>query len=152
MVALKTLIPATALLFSTSANAIGCYVTGKSFDNMHGALNTFGVGTTEEVKNDINTTCGIVAGKTFKRGDPSYSRCSTWEVYVGDGAWNHINWEIRLQDGGSADSLVMSYEKCVNALNRELGGCSTGSEQNNGGFYYKIDPNNGPCGTPQSDS
>jgi hypothetical protein len=119
---------------------------------MHGALNTFGVDTTEEVKNDINTTCGIVAGKTFKRGDPSYSRCSTWEVYVGDGAWNHINWEIRLQDGGSVDSLVMSYEKCVNALNRELGGCSTGSEQNNGGFYYKIDPNNGPCGTPQSDS
>jgi hypothetical protein len=70
-------------------------------------------------------------------------------LYVGDGSWNHINWEIRLQDGGSADNLIMSYEKCVNALNRELGGCANGSEQNNGGFWYKIDPNYGPCGTPQ---
>lgn len=149
MVAFKTLIPTAAILLG-SANAIGFYVGGKNFGNMHGSLEASGVDTYEEEKADIKSTCDIVAGKTFKHGDPPYSRCRTWEVYVGDETLNHINWEIRLADGGSDDSFVMSYEKCVNALKRELDACATSSEQNNGGFWYKIDPNNGPCGTPQT--
>ncbi|KAM0719082.1 hypothetical protein Q7P37_004987 [Cladosporium fusiforme] len=147
MVSIKTLIPSALVLLAGSANALGCYSNGQSFKNMHSAKNAQGgPDTTNEVKDDINTTCDIVAGKTFNRGDPPYTRCSTWEVHVGDAAYNSINWAIRLSDNGE-DSLVMSYDKCVDALNRELGGCEHGSEQNNGGFWWRIDPQWGACGS-----
>lgn len=148
MFAFKTFIPAAAILFISSANALGCYNdNGKGYNNLHGTDGVTSVDTYPEVENDIKTTCGIVAGKTFRRGDPPYTRCSTWEVYLGDETFNHIDWAIRLDDSRSDESLVMSYDKCVTALTRELFGCSAGSEQNNGGFFYRIDPQYGACGS-----
>lgn len=145
MISIKTLIPAAAILFASSTNALGCY-GGWGFDEMHGRDS---VNTIEEVKADIATTCGIVDGATFKRGDPPYTRCSTWDAYVGEKSFYHINWAIQLADTNDYESLVMTKEKCIGALEREVGGCNEGSEQNNGGFWYKIDPNFGECGTPQ---
>lgn len=177
----KTVIP---FLLSQVA-ALGCYNGGLAFNDLHGGRGTQDLD--QEVMNDINTVCNIVAGKTFKKGDPPFTHCSEWKVTVepddtcyenceagceatgsnpanraGDlsaglcgsqcdpdcggprvGTMSHISWEIKHNNDDA--ETVMSFDACNKAFLTELGGCSTGSEQNHDGFFYKIDPNAGTC-------
>lgn len=55
---------------------------------------------------------------------------------------NHIWWEVKNEGSGEA---TVSYDACIAALNMEVGGCSTGSEQSHDGFWYRIDPQDGNC-------
>lgn len=59
------------------------------------------------------------------------------------GSINHIIWEIH-HDNDDAES-TMTWEMCNKAFETEAGGCSSGSEQHHEGFWYKIDPQSGPC-------
>lgn len=173
----KTFIP---FLISQVA-ALGCYSGGLGFNALHGGKQDLD----QEVKNDISTTCQMVDGATFKKGDGPFTHCSEWEVteepddscfydcqkacgavgfipgpgaLVGAvcsegcdpncggpplGSMNHLSWEIKHANGD--DETVLTYDACVKAFEKELGGCSTGSEQNHDGFFYKIDPNAGTC-------
>ena len=113
-----------------------------------------------------------VQDATFKKGDPPFTHCSNWTVTVAPddncfdsclsfcipdcgsycdpdcggavlGSINRINWEIDFND--ESDDKKMTFDICKNAFQTELGGCSTGSEQNHEGFYFKIDPNVDAC-------
>jgi hypothetical protein len=55
---------------------------------------------------------------------------------------NRIDWAIKNE--GSADATI-DFQKCNDALNTEVGGCDSGSEQSHDGFWYRIDPNEGKC-------
>ncbi|PNP59903.1 hypothetical protein FNYG_14774 [Fusarium nygamai] len=57
-------------------NALGCYSGGLGFNNLHGGDNNNDL--TEEVKNDIHTTCTKAAGKVIKPSEPFWL-CTNWE-------------------------------------------------------------------------
>ena len=70
------------------------------------------------------------------------SRCSGNRPVVVEKGTNRIDWAIR--NDGSAD-VTIGFQACSDALNTELGGCDSGSEQVHGSFWYRIDPNWGAC-------
>lgn len=170
--ALPATSPANPLLLRRN----GCYSGGLAFDELHGDETD-----TQEVVNDINTTCQLADGVVLAPG-ASWTHCSEWAFSRYNDCWeecedgcaamassgargaegaaatcsagcdpncggretgtNHIYWEIKNE--GSADATI-TWGACNAALNTELGGCSTGSEQSHDGFWYRIDPNDGSC-------
>jgi hypothetical protein len=70
------------------------------------------------------------------------SRCSGVVDKVESTGTNRIDWAIKNE--GSADATI-DFQKCSDALNTEVGGCDSGSEQSHDGFWYRIDPNEGKC-------
>ena len=70
------------------------------------------------------------------------SQCKGKETEVKTGT-NRIDWAVKNE--GSADATI-DAQACKDALNWEIGGCDSGSEQSKGGFWYRIDPNEGKCG------
>ena len=70
------------------------------------------------------------------------SRCKGVVNTVKETGTNRIDWAIR--NDGSSDATI-DFQACSDALNTELGGCDSGSEQSHGGFWYRIDPNEGKC-------
>ena len=89
--------------------------------------------------NDINRFCLGAQGVVLKPTE-KFSDCSEWAK--SSGGTNRIEWYI-LNIGGGADDRAATWEECNAALNRELGGCSSGSEQKHGEFRYRIDPQKG---------
>jgi hypothetical protein len=71
---------------------------------------------------------------------PSQCKGKGTEVKTGT---NRIDWAVKNE--GSADATI-DAQACKDALNWEIGGCDSGSEQSKGGFWYRIDPNEGKCG------
>jgi hypothetical protein len=71
---------------------------------------------------------------------PSQCKGKPNEVKTGT---NRIDWAVKNE--GSADATI-DAQACKDALNWEIGGCDSGSEQSKGGFWYRIDPNEGKCG------
>jgi hypothetical protein len=57
---------------------------------------------------------------------------------------NHIEFEIR---GEGGVDRVASREACKAALYTEIGACERGAEQVHDGFYYRIAPGVGSCGS-----
>lgn len=70
------------------------------------------------------------------------SRCSGVVDKVESTGTNRIDWAIKNE--GSADATI-DFQKCSDALNTEVGGCDSGSEQSHDEFWYRIDPNEGSC-------
>ena len=70
------------------------------------------------------------------------SRCKGKTPTVTETGTNRIDWAIR--NDGTADATI-DFQACSDALNTELGGCDSGSEQIHGSFWYRIDPNQGAC-------
>lgn len=168
---------------------LGCYGDSSdvSFYSLHGLGYSGDI--TQEVKNDIHTTCTKAAGKTIKPSEPFWL-CTNWEKTakgksealkcyescqpgidisgsnsaiidagvqacrdickltrgepdLADDGWNHIDWAIEVRSGQTEQ--VITYETCKAAFETELGGCSSGSEQNHDGFWFRIDPNARKC-------
>ncbi|KAK3721278.1 hypothetical protein LTR37_003153 [Vermiconidia calcicola] len=149
-------------------NALGCYSGGLAFEDLHGGADSNDLDMEAEVLADISNVCNEVNGAVFKNGDPPFSHCSDWTVTVEPddtcydvcllgggldcdpdcggpvvGSVNHIDWQISYLNG--AEEATMTLDICKGAFSTELGGCSTGSEQNHDGFWWKIDPNAGAC-------
>ncbi|KAK5166912.1 uncharacterized protein LTR77_007641 [Saxophila tyrrhenica] len=61
---------------------------------------------------------------------------------------NHIDWEIK-HDGDGDDTHTISYDSCMAGFKNivDTMGCTLGGEQNYDGFWFRIDPNPGACGT-----
>lgn len=59
------------------------------------------------------------------------------------GGTNHIYWKFG--HASDEEEMTMTYDVCMKALNTEASACSRGSEQIHDGFFYIIDPNEGPC-------
>lgn len=64
------------------------------------------------------------------------------------GGKNHIRWVVVHGNGPDGD-IVLRQEDCLKAFETEVIGCASGSEQNHGGLWYRIDPNEGPCDCTQ---
>jgi hypothetical protein len=69
-------------------------------------------------------------------------RCSGKRPIVTEAGTNRIDWAIKNE--GSTDATI-DFQACSDALNTEIAGCDSGSEQSHGGFWYRIDPNEGKC-------
>ncbi|KAK3703178.1 hypothetical protein LTR37_014655 [Vermiconidia calcicola] len=127
----------------SQVKGLGCYDDGLldnsdfKYSRLHGASRD----TYDEVRNDINRFCNLMDGRTF-RGDERFTDCSTWEVYDFE-EYSHINWEVSLYSGQGDWTIRPDY--CISALNWELDHCSNGSEQEHGGFLFKMDPNPEAC-------
>ncbi|KAM5350205.1 hypothetical protein ACJ41O_006710 [Fusarium nematophilum] len=77
MPSISTLIPVSLTMLAASvqwASALGCYSNGLKFNDLHGGE----VDLTQEVINDIHTTCTMVAGRIIKPSEPFW-HCTNWE-------------------------------------------------------------------------
>jgi len=160
LVALAALLPL--------ANA-GCYRSGLLYDDLHGNLPGDRLDMDAEIKANINTVCDKIAGAEFKKTDPAsppFTHCSNWEVTLESpddccdgaycpprclgppiGSFNRIEFEVALKD--DSQTTTMKKEWCIAAFELELSGCSSGSEQDDdNGFWYRIDPQSGGCPAP----
>ena len=111
---------------ATSVSALGCYSRGPTFGELtggsvQGAIEYF-------CKNRAAAAGEIGSGETL--GD----------CYPFDGP-RRI--DIVLRNEGAVQGI--SEEACIEALDIEVGGCDHGSEQTHGDFWFRIDPNDGPC-------
>ncbi|KAI1245949.1 hypothetical protein MGN70_012844 [Eutypa lata] len=122
----------------TVSDPLGCYSGGLPFNELHGDSAD---DLHEEVVRDINTTCSLVDG-TLLEPVQEWSYCSEWATQ--DGGVNSIQWVVA-NTGHGADDRTIYWAECNAAFNTELGGCSTGSEQIHGDWWYRIDPQSGPC-------
>lgn len=59
------------------------------------------------------------------------------------GGTNHIFWEFA--HDSEEEEMTMTYDMCMRALNTEASACDLGSQSHHEGFWYNIDPNEGPC-------
>ncbi|KAL5619823.1 hypothetical protein FOVSG1_002045 [Fusarium oxysporum f. sp. vasinfectum] len=59
-----------------SVNALGCYIGGLDFNELHGGPRSSDL--TDKVKNDIHTTCSLAAGKVIRPSEPFWL-CTNWE-------------------------------------------------------------------------
>ena len=109
-----------------------------------------------EIKDNIDVVCNKVAGAMFKAVDREkpFTHCSDWEVTLDApedccgiteycdprcdspkiGSFNRIDFQISLN--GTADDTQMTVDICRNALETELRGCPSGSEQNHDAFWW----------------
>ncbi|KAK5172373.1 uncharacterized protein LTR77_004012 [Saxophila tyrrhenica] len=124
--------------FPSDRDDTGCYSGGLSWSDLHGDGSETD---TQEVKNDISTRCQAADGTILGLNDFWWD-CTEWGIE--GGGVNHIWWEIQTE-GDSTDEVTITYDTCNSALSTELGGCSTGSEQNHDGLWFKIDPQAGSC-------
>ncbi|PNP83716.1 hypothetical protein FNYG_02933 [Fusarium nygamai] len=67
---------AVIIAYVQSVSALGCYTGGLGFNELHGGPRSSDL--TEEVKNDIHTTCSLAAGKVIKPSEPFWL-CTNWE-------------------------------------------------------------------------
>lgn len=112
----------------TTVNALGCYSNGPTFSNMRGG----------SVDGAISHFCTNYVPRNFNSGQ-TISHCYPFpEINSGD----KVEMVIKNNQGGSQG---MSYDECYHSFQIECGACFHGSEQNHGGFWYRIDPNNGKC-------
>lgn len=155
-------------------NALGCYSGGLNYDGLHGGNQDNYREVADDINTTCNmvankefrtgepgfTRCSQWA-KTRSDHEDCYDNCvagcngMTGEknkilCLAGcdpncdpgpDGGNNHINWVINL----AGPTKTMTWETCSNAFVKELNGCSTGSEQDHDGFFFKIDPQDGVC-------
>ncbi|KAF5539485.1 hypothetical protein FMEXI_8975 [Fusarium mexicanum] len=59
---------AVIISYIQSAKALGRYSGGLGFNDLHGGPRSSDL--TEEVKNEIHTTCSLAAGKVIKPSEP----------------------------------------------------------------------------------
>ncbi|KAF4472607.1 hypothetical protein FALBO_494 [Fusarium albosuccineum] len=111
MPSISTIIPMSLAIIAASApwvNALGCY-SGMTFNYLHGGESDL----TQEVTNDIHTTCTMVAGKIIKPSEPF---------------WHCTNWEKTISPN------IDCYSDCMD-------GCSTYKESVRWGCNLGCDPN-----------
>ena len=112
-------------LLATSVSALGCYSRGPTYGDLTGG----------SVDGAIDYFCQNRAAAAGEL--PNGATVS--DCYPFDGR----RLEIQLRNEGGSQSI--SVDDCASALYIEVGGCDHGSEQKHGDFWYRIDPNDGPC-------
>ncbi|KAK3703000.1 hypothetical protein LTR37_014730 [Vermiconidia calcicola] len=123
--------------FPTERLDTGCYTNGLGWTDLHGD----GATDTLEVVSDIVTRCQAADGTVLGLNDLWWD-CSEWTKV--DGGVNHIWWEIQTE-GDTTDEVTITLDVCAAAWNTELDNCSTGSESNHEGLWFRIDPSEGVC-------
>ena len=111
---------------ATSVSALGCYSRGPTFGELTGG----------SVSGAVEYFCKNRAAAAGEIPSGAGIR----DCYPFDGP-RRIEIELR-NEGGSQG---LSESACADALMTEVGGCDNGSEQKHGDFWYRIDPNDGPC-------
>jgi hypothetical protein len=149
---------------ATTTTALGCYKgdswhrdTDFEYGHLHSDPSKFphtligpsqpqAADLNQEVRSDISATCKLVENAIFHGRGSHFSHCSTWGTEVAglEDQGSRIDWEIKY-DGDGTDSRTLTFETCREAFETELAGCEHGSEQNHGGFWFRIDPNPGKC-------
>ncbi|SPO06384.1 uncharacterized protein DNG_09073 [Cephalotrichum gorgonifer] len=82
MSSISTIIPVALTILAATVQqtyALGCYNSGYGFDWLHGGKSDL----TQEVINDIHTTCSMVAGKIIRPNEPFW-HCTNWEKTIPD--------------------------------------------------------------------
>ncbi|KAF4969113.1 hypothetical protein FZEAL_10289 [Fusarium zealandicum] len=177
MPSVSSVIPVSLTIIAAlaqGASALGCYSVGVRLNYLHGGESDL----SQEVMNDVHTTCTMAAGKIIKPGEGFY-HCSNWEKTISpngncytdcmdgcgtykesvrwgcnsgcdkncasppEGGFNHIQWAVEVR--GDQTEQELTYEKCSEAFNTEVGGCQSGSEQNHSGFWFRFDTGEGAC-------
>lgn len=124
----QTLILGLLAAAGTTVSALGCYSNGPTFSDMRGG----------SVDGAISHFCNNFVPRNFG-GSQTVSHCYPFPE---DNSADQVQMVIKNNQGGSQG---ISYDECYQSFEIERGACTHGSEQNHGGFWYRIDPNNGKC-------
>jgi hypothetical protein len=112
-----------------TALSLGCYSKGTTWDDFQRRVPT-------SYYTSIWTTIANDMSGQY-HGSERYALCYS---YLNSGV--HINVVVT---NNSKDSAYLEWEDIFIAIGTERDACEHGSEQNHGGFWYALDPNDGPC-------
>ncbi len=125
---LAVLLPAVSAL--PTSPELGCYSRGPTWDDFAKLDGT----TADTLPSDV---CSYLSDLPVKAGN-QFNVCLQWPDH------NNLHVDVTLRNIGSGTN-ILSYVQCLLDVATEINGCSHGSEQNHGNFWYKLDPNDGSC-------
>ncbi|KAK5681513.1 hypothetical protein LTS10_006045 [Elasticomyces elasticus] len=126
MIAAIPVLGAILMAAFPTINALGCYGFQNDipFTQLHGRNSIeYGLNMMYEVKHDIITTCHIIDGMVFKKGDPSWTHCTDWNDTTSD-----------LVDNSC---YTKCQDDCKLGIAGFLGTCLEGCDPNCGGFSQR---------------